>query len=167
MPGIKKNQNINRPARADKPLPDHACVNCYTDTGPCTDPTKCHIGAQHLEPNEDPALLQMPDLKDRPASPHIEQIEVPTTPVIPPFWAGPGNPISVGDCCKQDGYTVIVTSIIQAINGTVVVGAVKLADNKLHIILITKPEVHKLASLPRNTPEQEYKVQTLWEYECL
>lgn len=158
MPGIKKNLSLTRPARADKPLPDHACVNCYTDTGPCTDPTKCHIGAQHQEPNETPD----PNTE----APVVEQIEVPATAQIPPFWKGPGNNISVGDCCKQDGYTVIVSQIIQAINGTVVAGVVKLPDNVLHNILITKPEVHKLASYPRDTPEQEAKVQALWEYEC-
>lgn len=33
-----------------KPLPDHACVPCFTDTGPCTDPAQCHVGAQQVDP---------------------------------------------------------------------------------------------------------------------
>ena len=33
-----------------KPLPDHACVPCFTNTGPCTDPAQCHVGAQQVEP---------------------------------------------------------------------------------------------------------------------
>ncbi len=86
--------------------------------------------------------------------------------IIPPFWKGPGHDISVGDCCKQDGHTVIVSQIYNCINGTVVLGVVKLSDNKLHNIIINKPEVHKLASYPRDTPEQDAKVQALWEYEC-
>lgn len=33
-----------------KPLPDHACVPCFTDAGPCTDPAQCHVGAQQVDP---------------------------------------------------------------------------------------------------------------------
>ncbi|HDT4050910.1 TPA: hypothetical protein QHN36_003574 [Enterobacter bugandensis] len=38
-------QHVNQ-YRIAKAKPDHACIPCSTDNGPCTDPAACHIGSQ-------------------------------------------------------------------------------------------------------------------------
>lgn len=50
-------QHVNQ-YRIAKAKPDHACIPCSTDNGPCTDPAACHIGSQAQAVAIDPSTVE-------------------------------------------------------------------------------------------------------------
>lgn len=95
-----------------------------------------------------------------------EQAEVvPETPVpqVPQFWDGV-SPIGLGMALKQDGYTAVVVNIFNCINGAVIIGQT-LHEGVAHNIFISRPKPHKLASWPRETPEQIADLEKYWGFD--